>query len=46
MTLARLRRLHLSLLVDVTAGEAEAPVEPAPPEKDADVWKVIDDWKA
>jgi hypothetical protein len=44
--MARLRRLHLSLLVDITAGEAETPVEPAPPEKAGDVWSVIDDWKA
>lgn len=46
VTMTRLRRLHLSLLVDITAGEAETPVEPPPPEKDAGVWSIIDDWHA
>ena len=45
-TLARLRRLYLSLVVDVTARETEAPVESMSPEKEANVWNMIDDWKA
>lgn len=44
--MVRLKRLYLSLLVDISVGRAETPVEPAPPEKDAAVWSMIDDWHA